>query len=177
MSGVALHQSSAVVFTHLMNTLSRLLDAAEAQATAKKFDIDVLLNARLAPDMFPLSGQIKIAASFAKNGACRLAGVTPPDYNLDDYKTLADLRGLLTRTIEIVQSVPVASFDGGETRDITFKMGPEITLTLSGADYLNRQVLPNIYFHTTTAYAILRHNGVELGKKDFMTDLLKEYLS
>ncbi len=177
MSGLDLHASSAVVFTHLMTTLSRLLDAAEAQAAAKKYDVDVLLNARLMPDMFPLSGQIKIAASFAKNGACRLAGQTPPDYNLDDYKTLADLRGLLTRTIDIVQSIPAESFAGGEARDITFKMGPEITLTLKGADYLNRQVLPNIYFHTTTAYAILRHNGVELGKKDFMTDLLKEFMS
>jgi len=174
---MSIYAASAPVFAHLLTTLSRLLDKAEEFAAAKKIDVDVLLNARLAPDMFPLSGQIKIAAAFAKNGACRLANETPPDFNLDDYKTLADLRALITRTLDIVQSLPASAFEGAGPRDVTFNMGPEIKMTLKGGDYLNRQVLPNIYFHVTAAYLILRHNGVELGKKDFMVDFLKEFMS
>jgi len=174
---MSMYAASVPVFVHLLTTMSRLLDKAEEFAAAKKIDSDVLLNARLAPDMLPFSAQIKIAASFAKNGACRLAGETPPDYNLDDYKRLADLRGLITRTLDIVQSTPQAGFESAATREVSFNMGPEIKMTLKGADYLNRQVLPNMYFHVTAAYLILRHNGVELGKKDFMVDLLKEFMS
>jgi hypothetical protein len=171
MSTISIYQSSAPVLAKMLNTLSHLLDAAEAHAAQKKIDFDVLLNARLAPDMLPLSGQLALSTAFAKNAAARLAGDTPPDFP-DSDKTLADFRARIARALDIVQSYNEAAMVGSAERDITFGMGPEIKVTLKGADYLTDFVLPNFFFHMSMAYAILRHNGVALGKKDFLRDLM-----
>ena len=172
MSKVSIHTASAPMFVVLLNNLNTWLDKAEAHATAKKIDMDVLLSARLAPDMLPLRGQIALATAFAKNTVCRLAGDPPPDYPDTDV-TLAQLRARIARTIDIVQSYPAAKFDGADERSITVNMGPEIKVTMTGADYLMKFALPNFYFHTTTAYDILRHNGLDLGKKDFLMDAVE----
>lgn len=162
-----LHAASADVFIRMLNALSGVLDKAEAHAKAKKFDIDVLLNARLAPDMFNLTGQVQLATVFAKNAMCRLAGQEPPNYE-DNEKTLDELRARIDRTLDIVASTDAAALEGAETRQVTFRVGPDQTMTVSGRDYLLHFAMPNFYFHVTMAYAILRHNGVELGKRDFM---------
>jgi uncharacterized protein len=162
-----MHAASAPMFVVLLNNLNTWLDKAEALAAEKKFDIENLLASRLAPDMLPLRGQIQLSTAFAKNTMCRLAGQTPPDYPDTDV-TLAQLRARIARTLDIVQSISAVDLKDAATRPITFGMGPDIKLTLPGADYLVKFALPNFYFHTVTAYDILRHNGLELGKKDFM---------
>ena len=169
---MSMYTASVPIFNGMLTAVAGWLDKAEAHAAEKKFDIDVLLNARLAPDMFPLAGQIKLACAFAKNGACRIAGETPPDFDLDAIKTLDDLRGLIKRTQDIVNALPEAAIKAGGDRECTFRAGPDATMTLNGGDYLNKYALPQFYFHVTAAYAILRHNGVELGKKDFLGALL-----
>ena len=167
MSKIPMHAASAPAFTRILGNLSAMLDKADAHAKAKKFDIAVLLQARLAPDMFPLLRQAQIAADFAKNAAGRLAGQTPPAY-ADDETTLAQVQARLARTIDYVHSLPASAFEGAEARPVTFQIGPDQKLTLPGADYLFAYALPNFYFHVTAAYAILRHNGVELSKRDFL---------
>lgn len=162
-----MHAASADVFVRMLNALSGVLDKAEAHAKAKKFDFDVLLNSRLAPDMFTLTGQIQLATAFAKNAVCRLAGQTPPDYPDTDV-TLAQLRARIDRTLDIVGSIDPKALEGSDTREVTVRVGPDQTMTMSGRDYLLGFALPNFYFHVTMAYAILRHNGVELGKRDYM---------
>lgn len=171
MSNLNMHALSAPIYVAMLNNLSSWLDKAEALATEKKFDIDVLLSARLAPDMIDLRGQIHIATSWAKNSQCRLAGETPPDYSDADIKTLEQLRARITRTLDIVQSFDAKALEGSDTREITVQLGPEIKLTQPGFDYLTKLALPNVWFHLTTAYAILRHNGVPLGKQDFLAGM------
>ncbi len=159
MSALTLHAASADVFARMLHSLSGVLDKAEAHAKAKKYDIEILMNARLAPDMFSLIGQVQLATAFAKNAMCRLAGQEPPDFP-DAEKTLADLRARIARTLDIVHSINAAALEGGDTRPVTFRAGPDSTITIPGRDYLLHFALPNFYFHTTMAYAILRHNGV-----------------
>lgn len=168
---ISMHALSAPTYVALLNNLNTWLDKAEALATEKKFDIDVLLSARLAPDMIPLRGQIHIATSFAKNSQCRLAGETPPDYSDTDIQTLDQLRARITRTLDIVQSYDAKALEGSDTREVTVNLGPEIKMTMNGFDFLTRMALPNFWFHVTTAYDILRHNGVQLGKQDFLAGL------
>ncbi len=167
-----LHQASAPTFVALLNNLNTWLDQADEFAKAKKIDVDVLLNSRLAPDMLPLSAQVNIASAWAKNAMCRAAGQTPPDFP-DTDKTLAQLKARITRALDIVHSVSAKDFEGAAERPITFNLGPEIKLTLPGAEYVMNVALPNVYFHVVTAYDILRHNGLELGKKDFMAGMFK----
>ncbi|MDX2276115.1 MAG: DUF1993 domain-containing protein [Hyphomonadaceae bacterium] len=162
-----MHAASAGTFTRMLNSLSAVLDKAEAHAKAKNFDVDILLNSRLAPDMFSLIGQIQLATVFAKNAICRLAGQEPPNYE-DNEKTLPELRARIARTLDIVGSIGFDALSAADTRQITFRVGPTATLTTSGVEYLLHFAVPNFYFHVTTAYAILRHNGVQLGKRDFM---------
>ena len=161
--------SSAAIntFEIQLKALSRLLDKAEAHATAKKFDVSVLLNSRLAPDMLPLSRQIQLACDFARRGAARLAGIEPGTVE-DKETTIAELKQRIDNTIKFVKSVDPAAIDGSAKRVITLPLGPNAKGEMTGADYLNHFVLPNFYFQSTIAYAILRHNGVELGKLDFM---------
>lgn len=167
MSGISMSAVSADIFATMLTSLAGVLDKAEAHAKAKNFDVDVLLNARLAPDMFNLIGQVQLATAFAKNTVCRLAGQTPPDFP-DTDKTLPELRARIHRALDIVGSADKAALEAGAARDVTFRNSPDTTLTLPGAIYLTKFALPNFYFHITMAYAILRHNGVDLGKRDYM---------
>ena len=161
--------SSAAIptFEIQLKALGRLLDKAEAHATAKKFDVSVLLNSRLAPDMLPLTRQIQLACDFARRGAARLAGIEPGSVE-DKETTIAELKARIDNTIAFVKSVDPAAIDGSAKRVITLPLGPNAKGEMTGADYLNHFVLPNFYFQSTIAYAILRHNGVEIGKLDFM---------
>lgn len=150
-----------------LNALSAVLDKADAHATAKKIDPAVLLNSRLAPDMFALARQVQIATDLAKNGVSRLAGVEPPRYE-DNETTIEQLKARLAKTIAYMKTLDRKQIDGSAEREITFPLGPVNKGQMKGDDYLNHFVLPNVYFHLTAAYAILRHCGVELGKQDFL---------
>jgi uncharacterized protein len=155
------------VFAHSLGALSSLLDKGLAHATAKKFDPSVLVNARLAPDMFPLSRQVQIACDLAKNSAARLAGLEPPRFE-DNEKTIEELRARIARTIDYLKSIPATAFEGAEDRDIRVPAGPEKFLDFKGLAFVQRWAIPNVFFHITAAYAILRHNGVDVGKRDFL---------
>jgi len=163
---VSMYSLSAPVFTRMLENLLRWLEKAEAHAKAKGFDVDVLLAARLAPDMFPLVRQVQVAADAAKFGVARLAGVEAPSFP-DDEKTLGELRERVRRTIEFVRSVPAAKLVGSEDRDVAVPRRDGST-TLKGQVFLEHFSLPNFFFHATTTYALLRHNGVELGKMDYL---------
>ncbi|HVW71138.1 MAG TPA: DUF1993 domain-containing protein [Steroidobacteraceae bacterium] len=155
------------LFAHSLGCLSDLLEKGQASATARKFDPGVLMSARLAPDMFPLSRQVQIACDLAKNSVARLAGLEPPRYE-DNEKTFEELRARIARTIDYLKGIPPSSFAGAEDRDIRVPAGPDRFLDFKGLDFVQRWAIPNVFFHITTAYAILRHNGVEIGKRDFL---------
>jgi len=163
---LSMYQASVPVFLQMLNNLSGILDKAEAYVGNHEIDAEVLLNYRLAPDMFPFVRQIQIAADLAKGAAARLAGVQVPKHD-DTEMSLADLKARITNTATFVQSIQPSDIDGSEDRDITLTLG-EHTLSFKGQPYLLHFVLPNFYFHCTTAYDILRHCGVELGKQDFI---------
>lgn len=153
-----------------LNALSAILDKAQAYAGAKRFDPAVLLDSRLFPDMFPLVRQVQIACDLAKIGGARLAGIEHPKHE-DNEKTVAELKERIAKTLAFVRTLDGAKIDGAADREITFPLGPEHKGHMRGADYLNHFVLPNFYFHLTTAYAILRHNGLEIGKSDFLAGI------
>ena len=161
-----LHAVSIPVFARMLRNLSALLDKAAADAEARKFDPSVLLSSRLYPDMFPLLRQAQLACDFAKGASARLAGVPVPAFP-DEETTIAELKDRIARVVTFVEGVSKADVDAGDTRDITIKMR-EGSVELKGLDYLNNMAMPNFYFHVTTAYAILRHNGVAVGKRDFV---------
>ena len=163
---VSMHAVSADLITNILGNLSWLLQKGEANATSRKFDPAVLLSARLAPDMLPLTRQIQIAGDIAKNSLARLAGQEPPRFE-DNETTIEQLRARLARTIDYIKSIPASAFEGSETRDIKVPAG-ERTLEFKGLDFLQTWVIPNVFFHVTTAYNIMRHNGVDLGKSDFI---------
>ncbi|MEA2903550.1 MAG: uncharacterized protein QOI12_937 [Alphaproteobacteria bacterium] len=150
-----------------LDALAGVLDKAAAFAAAKKIDPSVLLNTRLAPDMFPLVRQVQVATDLAKNGASRLAGVEPPRFE-DTETTIDELKARLAKTVDYIKSLDAKAIDGAADRQITFPLGPVYKGEMKGDDYLNHFVLPNVYFHLTAAYAILRHCGVEIGKQDFL---------
>jgi len=157
---------SVEVFTHALGNLTWILQKGENSAAQRKFDPNVLLAARLAPDMLPLARQVQIACDLAKNSVARLAGQDPPRFE-DTETSIEQLRTRVARTIDFLRSVPASSFEGAETRDIKLPAG-ERTLEFKGLDFLQRWAIPNVFFHITTAYDILRHNGVDLGKRDFL---------
>ena len=163
----SLSQASLPVFEIGLNALSAVLDKAQAFATAKNFDSAVLLSTRLAPDMFPLVRQVQIATDQAKNGAARLADVEPPRYE-DNEKTIDELKARIAKTVAFLKTLDRAKIDASLDRPITFPLGPTNKGHMAGGDYMLHFVLPNFYFHRTTAYDILRHCGIELGKRDFM---------
>lgn len=152
-----------------LSNLREVLGKAAAHAEARKIDPSVLVNARLYPDMFPLSRQVQIASDTAKGAVSRLAGLEPPKYE-DNEATFAELVARLDKTIALLESFKPDQIDGSEERDIVIPMRDR-TLTFKGLPYLLDYVLPNVYFHATIAYAILRHNGVEIGKKDFLGNI------
>jgi len=166
---LSMYDASIPAFVNMLNALSSILDKAAEHCEAKKIDPQVFMNARLAPDMFPLSRQIQIATDGVKGGAARLAGVEPPSYP-DTETTIAELKDRLARTVAFLQSIDKAKFDGAEDRVITLKIGPS-ELTFPAKVFLFEFVIPNFYFHSTTTYAIFRHNGVELGKQNFLAGL------
>jgi hypothetical protein len=163
----SMSQASIPVFETAINALAAILEKAEAYATAKKIDPSVLLQSRLAPDMYPLARQVQIVTDQAKNGSARLAGVEPPSYE-DKETTLAELKARLAKTVAYIKTLDARAMDGSADREITFPLGPTNKGHMKGSDYLNQFVLPNFYFHLTAAYAILRHCGLEIGKRDFM---------
>jgi hypothetical protein len=166
MTQISMYAASAPRLTAMLRNLSAILDKAEAQAKAKGYDPVVLLQARLAPDMFPLLRQVQIATDQAKGCMARLAG-HDPEAIADTETTFAELRGRIKKVIGIVESYKAAQIDGSEAREVVIKI-PNSELKFSGIDYLFNWVYPNFFFHVTTAYAILRHNGVELSKRDFL---------
>ena len=155
------------MFTNALTNLSALLEKGLAHATARKFDPSVLVNARLAPDMFPLSRQVQIACDGAKNGVARLTALEPPRFE-DNEKTIEELRARIARTIDYLKSVPASAFEGAEDRDIKVPAGPDRVLEFKGLDFVKNFAIPNVFFHITTTYAILRHNGVDIGKRDYL---------
>ena len=150
-----------------LNALSGVLDKAQAFATAKKVDPSVLLGLRLYPDMFALTRQVQIAGDLAKNGMARLAGIEPPRFE-DNETTIDQLKARLAKTVAFLKTLDATKIDAAADREITFPLGPTNKGQMKGDDYLNHFVLPNVYFHLTAAYAILRHSGVEIGKQDYL---------
>lgn len=163
---ISTYQASIPVFVHVLTNLAAILEKGEAHAKARGFDPAVLVNARLAPDMFPLSRQVQIATDIVKGFAARATGREPPSWP-DTESTFPELVARVRKAIGFVGQVDAEALEGAETRSVTLKVRGETT-TFAGLDYLQKFVLPNLYFHATTAYAILRHNGVELGKRDFL---------
>ena len=163
----SMSQASLPVFEIGLNALSAVLDKAEAHAAAKKIDSSVLLNSRLFPDMFALARQVQIATDQAKNGSARLAGVEAPRYE-DNETTMDQLKARVAKTVTYLKTLDRKQIDASVDREITFPLGPTNKGHMKGDDYLNHFVLPNFYFHITAAYAILRHCGVDIGKRDFL---------
>lgn len=161
-----LSQASLPIFKTGLGALAAILDKAETFASDRKIDPATLLAWRLAPDMFPLTRQIQIATDQAKNGPSRLAGIEPPRFE-DNEASFAELKARLTRTLSHLDTLDPAAIDAAGDRDISFPLGPQKG-TMTGRDYLHLFVLPNYFFHLTTAYAILRSCGVPLGKPDFL---------
>ncbi len=146
--------------------MSAFLTKAQTQAEARKIDLAVLVNSRLAPDMHPLSRQVQIASDIAKSGVARLSQIEPPSFE-DTETTFDELRARIAKTVDFISGVDPAAMDGAEDRTIALKF-PQGEMSFSGRDYLTGFVLPNVYFHITTAYLILRHNGIEIGKMDYI---------
>jgi uncharacterized protein len=164
---ISMYSASAPVFANMLRNLSHFLTKAQAHADAKKFDAANLVNARLIADMLPFSKQVQIACDAAKLGLARLAGVDAPKFE-DNETTLTELKARIDKTLEFIASIKPEQIDGCEEKEITFPVGREATRTMKGEAYLKHWVTPNLYFHVTTAYALLRANGVELGKGDYL---------
>ncbi len=163
---LSMYQASVPVFIRMLANLSVVLKKGEAHAQSKKIDPVVFTAARLAPDMFPLVRQVQIATDQVKGCTARLAGMEPPSYE-DKEQSFADLYARIDKTLAFLKTFKPAQIDGSEERRVELKVRDK-TITLKGQDYLFERVYPNFFFHVTTAYAILRHNGVEIGKSDFL---------
>jgi len=163
---LSMHQASAPRFARMLRNLSAILGKAQAHCEAKKLDAAALTGYRLYPDMFAFTRQVQIACDQAKGAMARLAGVEPPKHE-DTEQTFAELQARIAKALDFVESVKPAQLEGSEAREIVLKLRSG-ELKFKGVDYLFNHAYPNFYFHVTTAYAILRHNGVELGKKDFV---------
>lgn len=163
---LSMYQAGVPVTIRYLNNLSTLIDKAKAHCEARKIDPAVLVNFRLTPDMFPFSRQVQIATDQVKGMAARLAGVDVPSY-ADTEATFDELKARIAKTVDFLKSFKPEQIDGSEGKEITLKAGAN-EFKFKGDDYLVGFVLPNFYFHVTTAYAILRHCGVEIGKRDFL---------
>lgn len=163
---VSMYQASVPVCIRMMNNLKAIMKKGEAFAETKKIDLDVFFNYRLAPDMLPFASQIRIVSDVAKGCAARLAGIEPPKFE-DNEKTYAELYARLDKTIDFLNTLKPEQIDGSEDKTITLKL-PNVTLELTGTQLLHHFSMPNLYFHISTAYNILRHNGVELSKQDYI---------
>jgi hypothetical protein len=163
---ISMYQASAPRFANMLKNLAAILEKAEAHAAARKIDPAVLLASRLYPDMLPLVRQVQIASDNAKGAVARLAGAEVPKYE-DTEQTFAELKARIARTIDFVSGFKPAQIDGSEEKDIHLKLGP-MEVQWKGMQYLLGFALPNFYFHVVTAYDILRHNGVEVAKRDYI---------
>jgi len=163
---ISMHKASAPVFLRMLGNLDALLEKAEKYAKDRGFDPNLLVTSRLAPDMRPLSAQIQLASDTSKFAMARLSGGQGPSM-ADTETTITELRERIAKTVDYIKSVPASAVDGSETREVVLKF-PNGEMKFAGLDYLTGFVLPNFLFHVTTAYAILRHNGVPLGKQDFL---------
>lgn len=163
---LSMYQASIPVFTRVLGNLSAILDKGAAFADARKIDPAILVNARLAPDMYPLSRQVQVASDGVKGCAARLSGVAVPSFP-DSETTFPELKARIGKTVDFLRSIEPSQVDGSEERTISLKFGGD-PITLSGRDYLFTFVYPHVLFHVVTAYDILRHNGVEIGKMDYL---------
>lgn len=164
---MSFYDASVPAFLQILGSLSGLLTKAEAHCAAKNIQPEVLLASRLYPDMLPLSRQIQLACDFAAKGCARLAHIDVPS-TPDTEKTFEELRQRLAKTSDYLKTFTPAQFEGADNRDVTFPAGAERTITLKGQQFLNRYAFPNFYFHAAITHGILRHNGVEIGKRDFL---------
>ncbi len=163
---ISMYQASSPVVTRTLTNLRAILAKADAHAQAKKIDASVFLNGRLAPDMLPLAKQVQIVSDNAKGIVARLAGVEIPAY-ADTESSFEELIARLDKTLAFVASITPAQIDGSDDRKVELKLGPN-TVAFTGLSYLTGFALPNLFFHAVTAYAILRHLGVDLGKRDYI---------
>jgi len=166
---ISMYQASVPVFVRMLTNLKAILNKAAAYAQARKIDETALLNARLFPDMFPLTRQVQIASDFARGTAARLAGKEPPAVE-DTEKTLAELIARIDGSLEYIRGIAPGEIEGSEAREIVRPVRGE-PKKFTGLNYLIHYALPNFFFHTTTAYAILRHSGLEIGKGDYIGQL------
>ena len=164
---ISMYDASSPVIRQMLGGLSDVLAKAEAHTASRKIDPAALLQARLSPDMFPLVRQVQIACDFAKSVPSRLAGVDVPAYE-DSEQSFEELRARIARTIAFIDGIDAAAFEGSEAAAIVLRPGTPKERSIAGQAYLLNYGLPQFFFHVTTAYALLRHNGIEIGKKDFM---------
>lgn len=164
---MSFYDATVPAFLQILGSLSGLLTKAEAQCAAKKIQPEVLLGSRLYPDMLPLSKQIQLACDFSGKSCARLAHIDVPT-TPDTEKSFEELRQRLAKTADYLKKFTPAQFEGADNREVTFPVGPDRTMTLRGQEFLNRVAFPNFYFHAAIAHGILRHNGVEIGKRDFL---------
>lgn len=165
---ISVYTMAIETFVPMLRSLSTILDKGAQQASARKFDSAVLVNARLAPDMFPLAKQVQIACDHAKNSTAHLMGQEPPRFE-DNEQTLDQLKARIAKTIDYLQSARATAFEGAEDRDIKIPLPNNATLEMKGVQFLRDWALPHFYFHVVTAYNILRHNGVDIGKRDYLS--------
>ena len=163
---LSMYEATIPSLKRILSNLANILKKGEAHADAKNIEHAVFLNARLFPDMYPLIRQVQIATDMSKGAAARLAGIEIPKYE-DNEATFAELQARIAKTIAFIDTVNPAQFEGSESREVIITIR-KVDLKFTGQDYLLKWVNPNVYFHVTTAYNILRHNGVELGKSDFL---------
>ena len=164
---ISMSSASLPICASMLGNLGHMLDKAQAFVDQKKCEPSALTQFRLAPDMLPFTRQVLIACDAAKNGIARISGVEAPKFD-DNESTIAELKARIHKTLDYINTVPPDRLDGTESKEITFPAGRDTTRTLTGEAYLKHVMLPNMFFHITMAYAILRHNGVDLGKKDFL---------
>jgi hypothetical protein len=164
---ISMSSASLPLCKTMLGNLSHMLDKGQAHAEARKFDPQALLQYRLAPDMLPFTRQILIACDAAKNGVARISGLEAPKFD-DTEASFPELKARIQKTLDYLATVPADKLDGTEEKEITFPVGRDSTRTMKCEAYLKHWMLPNMFFHVTTAYAILRHNGVELGKVDYL---------
>jgi uncharacterized protein len=164
---ISMFSASVPVFQAMLTNLGYFIDKADAHCTAKKIDPAALTGFRLAPDMLPFTRQVLIACDAAKNGIMRIGNIEAPKF-ADDEQTFTELKARIQKTLDYLATVTPEQLNGSEDKDITFPVGPDKTHTMKAEAYLKHWVTPNLYFHVTTAYAILRHNGVDLGKREFL---------
>jgi uncharacterized protein len=163
---ISMYADSVGVYSRILTNLDTILDKAVAWADSRKIDHNALLGARLAPDMFPLVKQVQLVSDMSKGTVARLAGIDPPKFE-DNEKTFAELKTRVAKTLAFIKSVQESSFEGAEDRDIVLKLTSR-TLEFKGLSYLQDFGTPNVYFHYSMVYALLRHNGLEIGKRDYV---------